>query len=157
MADYCKCTYKGTFCKPSGADTVCTLNLGFLTPAFVICSTNLEEGLVNLSRAMTHLDIARTVEEWHIPRNKQQLSEHTADHNDRPWSDWAVDIGKSWQHFSSSESPMPQLYRWNVPLLHMFTQHPGTSLHVTSLPDLPHISTASNKCWGEKILVHGYF
>jgi len=45
-----------------------------------------------------------------------------------------------------------QLYRKNLPLLHTSTQRPGTSSHVISLP---RISTASNKCWGEKAWVRG--
>ena len=46
-----------------------------------------------------------------------------------------------------------QLYRRNVPLLH-------TSRYViprdSVLPGLPRVSTASDKCWGEKAWVRGY-
>jgi len=45
-----------------------------------------------------------------------------------------------------------QLYRRNVPLLHMSRY---VIPHDSVLPGLPHVSTASNKCWSEKAWVGG--
>jgi len=45
----------------------------------------------------------------------------------------------------------------NVPLLHMSTQPPGTSLHVISFTRPPCVSTASDKRWGEKAWVQGFY
>ena len=120
-------TYKGTFFKPSDADT--PLYSGFLAPAFVTCSTSLGEVLVNSPRAMTYLDIGWTVEEWHIPRNKQQVSEHTADHNHRPWSDWAVDIGQSFLQFREPHPTAVQMEYATPPHVH------PTSRYVTACDD----------------------
>jgi len=77
--------YNGTFFKPSDADT--PLYSGFLAPAFVSCSTNLGEVLVKLTTCHDILGHWVDCGGATHSQNKQQVSEHTADHNDRPWSD----------------------------------------------------------------------
>ena len=97
---------------------------------------------------MTYLDVWRR---GTFPE-KQQVSECATDckhgprTTERSTSDSLGDI--SW-----TQKATLQLYRKNVPLLH-------TSRYVTArdsvLPGLPHVSTASDKCWGEKAWVWGY-
>jgi len=48
------------------------------------------------------------------------------------------------------------LYSCTEGMCHSST-HPGTSLHMTQFYQaFPSISTASDKCWGEKVRVRGY-
>jgi len=53
---------------------------GLLTPVFVACSANMEEGLV---KVIMCYDVPGRVEEWHIPR-KPQVSECATDCKHRP-------------------------------------------------------------------------
>ena len=102
---------------------------GLLTPAFVACSTNAEEGQVKLIMCN---DVAGRVEEWRsgtFPEKPQvsTLLIANMDHRmiERSTSDSLGDV--SWV-----QNATLQLYRRNVPLLHTSTQHPGMSLHVIS-------------------------
>jgi len=87
-----------------------TLYPGLLTPAFVACSTNVGEGLVKL---ITCNDIPGLVEEWHLPgktASKWVRYQHTQ----------TVERLRAWyQTVSWVQKATLQLYRRNVPLLHM--------------------------------------
>ena len=114
-------------------------------PVFVACSTNAGEGLVKLSHV-----------QW------------------RTWTcGGVVHSWKSckWVRYRSQTQTVPQLSARHQTVLATFlgfrkplysctevmchtSTHPGTSLHMTQA--FPHVSTASDKRWGEKAWVQGY-
>jgi len=116
---------------------------GLLTPAFVACSTNTGEGLVKL---ITCNDVPGRVEEWHIPgktASKQvhyQLQTRTIERlSSQHQIVLATFLGFS--HFTAVQKECAT---------------PGMSLHVIQFCQaFPHVSTASDKCWGEKAWVRG--
>ena len=73
-------------------------------------------------------------EEWYI---SSALPNATTDHTVTEGLTSGSLATISWIQKATS-----QLYRRNVPLLHMSTQHPGTSLHVF-YQAFPHVTTAT--------------
>jgi len=85
------------------------------------------------------------VEEWHIPgKLRESIVITTMNHGATKWST-SVSIG------NISQVQKAILFSTNPkPPLHSSTQHPGTSLHVTSFTS---VSTANDKHWREKVWV----
>jgi len=109
---------------------------GLLTPAFVACSTNTGEGLVNWSCAVTYMDMWRSGTFLEKPQaSALPIANTDCRTTERSTSGSLGDI--SWVQKAAL-----QLYRRNVLLLH-------TSRYVTPrdsvLPGFPCISTASDK------------
>jgi len=92
------------------------------------------------------------VEEWHIPRKTSEcnilwiaITDHTATERSTLGSLGNV----SWVLHSCTEA-----------MCHSSTHPPNVQVHHctwSALPGLASTSTASDKCWGEKAWVWGYF
>jgi len=87
------------------------------------------------------------VEEWHI---SSALPNATTDHTVTEGLTSGSLVTISWIQKATS-----QLYRRNVPLLHVSAQHPGTSLYVF-YQAFPDVKTESNKRQDENAWVRGY-
>ena len=86
------------------------------------------------------------VEEWHTFLEKQQVSLCTTNCKHRPKNDWHQSLGD----VSLIQKTTLQLYRRNVPLLHMSSM----LLHVTfTRPSPVLVLQLSDKCWDEKAWV----
>jgi len=126
------------------------------TPAFVTCSTNAREGLVKL---VTRNDVSgRWVDVWKSGTflEKPQVSVHDTDRNHRPLSGrhQAVSVSFPWfrrPYRSCKEGMRAHLLAACPGMCHLSTCPPVTR-HTIARDEYyhttPHISTASNKCWG---------
>jgi len=127
-----------------------TLYPGLLTPVFVIGSTNVREGLVELFKCN---DVARHwMDVWRSGTfpEKPQVGECTSNRKYGPQINWVLDIRKSWQCFLSSESHFTAVQKKCATPPHV---HP-TSMYVIARGQFyrafPRIGTVSDKRWGEK-------
>ena len=125
---------------------------GLLTTLFVTHSTNAGEGpvklttcddvpgyLVNVWRSGTYLLYSCITAFWNKKHCQNFLISSTQ-------SICGLCLGLE------VHSPTYSFF-WNVPLLHTSTQCLGTSMHVTSSPSLPPLSTANDKHWGDQAWV----
>jgi len=104
-----------------------------------------------MRKKVTCNDVPGHVEEWHIPgktaskRIRYQLQTRTVERLSAQHQTVLVTF------FGIRKL----LYSCTKVMCHSST-HPGTSLHVTQFYQaLPHVITASDKCWGEKAWVRG--
>ena len=122
---------------------------GLLAPAFVACTNVGGRPGKTEARGMTYLDMWRS---GTFPE-KQQVSQCTTDCKHRPQNDWVLDIRQSWRHFLDSESHFTVVKKECATPPHIQVHHS----HDSVLPGLPRVITASDKCWGEKAWVQGYY
>jgi len=121
---------------------------GLLTSAFVTCSTNVGEGLVNWSRAVRYLDLGwmcgGVAHSFCSCIAVRQLSESKKRHQD-----CLMLTAQSCVVCGCISSTLTHSFSVNMPLLHTSTQQPGTSLYMISF------TTATDKCWGKNAWVQG--
>ena len=116
-----------------------------LTPVFVACSTNAGEGLVKLSHVQWHTwTCGGVAQSWKSRKWVHYRSQTQTAHQ------LSVRYQTVLATFLGFRKP---LYSCTEVMCHTST-HPGTSLHMTQA--FPHVSTASDKRWGEKAWVQGY-
>ena len=120
-------------------------------PAFV---ANAGEGLVRFVMC------SDTAECWVIcggVAHSQKSSEFTTNLSHGPESNWTAGLRQPCRYFFGSESHTTAAQK-ELPLLHMYTPHPGPSLHVTSFtrPSLKLVLQVTNTGVSEKARVQGY-
>ena len=127
---------------------------GLLNPAFVTCSTNTGEGLVKL---MTCSDILRHwVDMWRsdiFPEYCKWVCYWTQPQTLQRLRDWhQAGQSGSLGDISWVQKAASQLYR----TCHFSTCPPNIQVNNCMWSVLPHISTSSDKHWGEKAWIGGY-
>ena len=126
---------------------------GLLTPVFVTCSTNAREGLVTghvqwcmwMCEGVAH---SQKKYKWVCYRSQTPTVEQLSAQHQAVLA-----------MFHGFRKP---LYSYTEGMCHSSscasTQHPGTSLHVISFTrPSPRVSIPSDKHWGEKAWVRGYW
>ena len=103
---------------------------GLFVPAFVTCSSNAGGGLVKL---ITCSGVPGCwVDVWRSGKLLEKIASEFATFANTDHGATEQSTIGSLGDISQIQKDTSQLYRNNVPLLHMSTQHTGTSVHVTS-------------------------
>ena len=148
----CMCVMDWAYKATVHYDTICFQLASTLTsypvllaPAFVACSTDAGKAWY-----VTCNDVpVSSLEEWHIPR-KPPVSWHSDDCNHWPCSSRAVHIRQFWWVHKAAPQECA-----TSPNIHPTSRHITASDEFFQALSYVNVSTASDKCGGEKAWVWG--